>query len=66
MESLCPGSYCDWVQGKSPSDCWICGKPVLPENAGMDVFGAAVHAECQRSRTREKKPLPSPPKPKAN
>jgi hypothetical protein len=34
---------------KSP-DCWICGKPVAEDQAGMDEFGVPVHSDCQDRR----------------
>jgi hypothetical protein len=52
------------MPAKKPTDCWICGKPVSPEDAGIDEFGVAVHAECQRARITERKPPASTPKPK--
>ena len=29
-------------------NCWICGKPVSTDDAGIDEFGLPVHSACQR------------------
>jgi hypothetical protein len=30
------------------SNCWICGKAVSTDDAGIDEFGLPVHSACQR------------------
>lgn len=55
---------------KKPSECWICGKPVSVDEAGMDEFGVPVHMRCKHDWDRPKKPVakssaqaPAPEKP---
>lgn len=49
------------VPPSTPTTCWICGKLVSPDDAGLDEFGVSVHEECQRPRL--KNPPKIPPKP---
>jgi hypothetical protein len=45
-------------------NCWICGKPVSPNDFGLDEFGFNVHAECDRRAIPRKPEAPkAPPKP---
>jgi hypothetical protein len=51
---------------ENPENCWICGKTVSSDDAGMDAFGVPVHFACNRALTREKPPTPKPPKAASN
>jgi hypothetical protein len=37
-----------------PKNCWICGKPVSLEQAGIDEVGFPVHKECTRQWNNKK------------
>lgn len=40
--------------------CWICGKAVSLEDAGIDEFGLSVHKKCQDEWSKAKQKLTKP------
>ena len=44
------------VPPKNPKNCWICGKPVTPEDPGLDELGFPVHDECNRPWAERERP----------
>ena len=55
-------SHCRSVPHKDPRNCWMCGKPVSPDDAGIDEFDAPVHKECKFPGKKQTPPPPKPPK----